>query len=238
VFCRCMQVEYECLGEMTTTDLVPDGGNVPVTAANREQYVQLFVQVGRLSLHELALSHDASTVAARRQHFEAVQCVCKRLFQCLRGARTRTIQASRARTSDLWFADSGLPRARGCCNFGRRVRTFVDFFDCFADFYCSYFKGHPTIRLLWQVLHSFNLEQKKKFLFFCTGSDRSPIKGLGSMVFVISRNGPDSERLPTRWAVVLLFSILVFTRLFWANHSLMQPYVFQSLASPRIFHSI
>eukprot|EP00960_Hanusia_phi_P014573 430137-Hanusia_phi.AAC.1 len=30
-----------------------------------------------------------------------------------------------------------------------------------------------------------------------TGSDRSPIKGLGSMTFVISRNGPDSERLPT-----------------------------------------
>jgi hypothetical protein len=40
-----MQVEYECFGEMTTTDLVPDGGNVPVTAANRELYVQLFVQV-------------------------------------------------------------------------------------------------------------------------------------------------------------------------------------------------
>jgi hypothetical protein len=45
VFCRCMQVEYECLGEMTTCDLVPDGGNVPITTANREQYVQLFVQV-------------------------------------------------------------------------------------------------------------------------------------------------------------------------------------------------
>ncbi|KAJ1478636.1 hypothetical protein T484DRAFT_1629602, partial [Baffinella frigidus] len=28
-------------------------------------------------------------------------------------------------------------------------------------------------------------------------SDRSPIRGLGSMTFVISRNGPDSDRLPT-----------------------------------------
>ena len=69
---------------------------------------------------------------------------------------------------------------------------------------CRYFKGHPTIRLLWQVLHSFNLEQKKKFLFFCTGSDRAPIKGLGSMVFVVSRNGPDSERLPTRCSQMLV----------------------------------
>jgi hypothetical protein len=40
-----MQVEYECFGELTTADLIPDGGNVPVTAANREQYVELFVQV-------------------------------------------------------------------------------------------------------------------------------------------------------------------------------------------------
>jgi ubiquitin-protein ligase E3 A len=42
-----------------------------------------------------------------------------------------------------------------------------------------------------------SVEDKKKLLFFCTGSDRSPIKGLGSMTFVISRNGPDSDRLPT-----------------------------------------
>ena len=54
VFCRCMQVEYECFGEMTTTDLVPDGGNVPVTAANRELYVQLFVQVRE---HKITFCH-------------------------------------------------------------------------------------------------------------------------------------------------------------------------------------
>ena len=29
------------------------------------------------------------------------------------------------------------------------------------------------------------------------GSDRVPIKGLGSLPFVISRNGPDTDRLPT-----------------------------------------
>jgi E3 ubiquitin-protein ligase HUWE1 len=65
VFCRCMQVEYECLGEMTTSDLVPDGGNVPVTAANREQYVKLFVQVRHLWFCAAALPHAPSTVVAR-----------------------------------------------------------------------------------------------------------------------------------------------------------------------------
>ena len=45
--------------------------------------------------------------------------------------------------------------------------------------------------------HELPLEMKKKFLFFCTGSDRVPIKGLGNLSFVISRNGSDEERLPS-----------------------------------------
>jgi len=58
-------------------------------------------------------------------------------------------------------------------------------------------REHPLIKAFWEIVHEMSLEDKKKLLFFCTGSDRSPIKGLGSMTFVISRNGPDSDRLPT-----------------------------------------
>ena len=32
---------------------------------------------------------------------------------------------------------------------------------------------------------------------FTTGTDRIPIRGLSSLTFIISRNGPDSNRLPT-----------------------------------------
>ena len=32
---------------------------------------------------------------------------------------------------------------------------------------------------------------QKRFLFFCTGSDRVPIKGLGNLTFVVSKNGSD-----------------------------------------------
>jgi len=35
--------------------------------------------------------------------------------------------------------------------------------------------------------------EKRQLLSFATGSDRAPIKGLGSLRFVISRMGPDSE---------------------------------------------
>jgi ubiquitin-protein ligase E3 A len=54
-----------------------------------------------------------------------------------------------------------------------------------------------TIRFFWEVVHEMKLPDQKKLLEFCTGSDRVPIKGLGSMSFTISKNGTDPTKLPT-----------------------------------------
>jgi ubiquitin-protein ligase E3 A len=51
-------------------------------------------------------------------------------------------------------------------------------------------------RDFWSIVHSMTLEEKKRLLFFSTGSDRSPIGGLGKLAFVITRHGEDSDRLP------------------------------------------
>lgn len=56
---------------------------------------------------------------------------------------------------------------------------------------------NDTIKHFWSVVHEMDLENKKKLLCFTTGSDRVPIKGLGTLNFTISKNGPDSDRLPT-----------------------------------------
>ena len=123
VFCRCMQVEYECFGEMTTTDLVPDGGSVPVTAANRELYVQLFVQVNQLIYDAVSYSpHAKLLVAARGQHFKAVQRVCKRFFQCLWRTSTGNVQTAGVRVAHMRIADTRFSRSGGGCHFRRRVR--------------------------------------------------------------------------------------------------------------------
>eukprot|EP00762_Andalucia_godoyi_P008487 ANDGO_05781.mRNA.1 putative E3 ubiquitin-protein ligase HUL4 len=53
------------------------------------------------------------------------------------------------------------------------------------------------IREFWEIVHQWSQADKKRLLFFVTGSDRVPIKGLGNLLFIISRNGPDSDRLPT-----------------------------------------
>lgn len=61
----------------------------------------------------------------------------------------------------------------------------------------GYTRESRTVDMLWSILHSLDLDQKKKFLFFVTGSDRVPSGGFASIQFVISRNGPDSDRLMT-----------------------------------------
>jgi len=67
---------------------------------------------------------------------------------------------------------------------------------------CLYDDGydpeHTLIREFWEIVHDdLTPEQHKQLLVFVTGSDRVPIRGLKDLVFVIQRNGPDSERLPT-----------------------------------------
>ncbi|KAK3813070.1 MAG: hypothetical protein J3Q66DRAFT_42246 [Benniella sp.] len=53
------------------------------------------------------------------------------------------------------------------------------------------------IRWFWEIVHAYDEKHKKRLLFFATGSDRVPIGGLGHLTFTISKNGPDSMRLPT-----------------------------------------
>lgn len=71
----------------------------------------------------------------------------------------------------------------------------------------------PVVKWLWAALREADQAHKKAFLHFVTGatltsrrkrihafdagSSRVPIRGLGKVVIVIQRNGPDSDRIPT-----------------------------------------
>ncbi|KAJ3123578.1 putative E3 ubiquitin-protein ligase HTD2 [Physocladia obscura] len=53
------------------------------------------------------------------------------------------------------------------------------------------------IKHFWEIVNDMTVEEQKRLLFFTTGSDRAPVGGLGHLSFIIARNGPDSDRLPT-----------------------------------------
>ncbi|KAJ1674182.1 hypothetical protein EV182_003793 [Spiromyces aspiralis] len=63
--------------------------------------------------------------------------------------------------------------------------------------YEEYDADHPVVRMFWRVVRSLTPRQHRKLLQFVMASDRLPLGGIDSLVFVIQRNGPDSDRLPT-----------------------------------------
>ncbi|KAJ3095979.1 hypothetical protein HDU97_006328 [Phlyctochytrium planicorne] len=77
--------------------------------------------------------------------------------------------------------------------------TEIDFKDLErgAGYDDGYNSDHVVIKWLWEICHAMPVEQKKKLLMFVTASDRVPLKGLGNLTFVVQRNGPDTDRLPT-----------------------------------------
>ena len=68
-----------------------------------------------------------------------------------------------------------------------RVTQYEDGFD----------EDHPVIIWFWEIVHACPLHLKKQLMLFVTASDRIPLNGLENLTFVIQRNGPDSQRLPT-----------------------------------------
>jgi hypothetical protein len=73
--------------------------------------------------------------------------------------------------------------------------------------YDGFTKESECVKNFWSIVHEFDEEQKKRLLFFTTGTDRVPLGGTSKMQFIIARNGPDSDRLPsahTCFSVLLL----------------------------------
>ena len=79
---------------------------------------------------------------------------------------------------------------------GNPVLNFQDL-EKGATYEDGYIATSKSVLHLWSVLHSFDEEEKRQFLCFVSGSDRSPIDGLSKLALVVSRNGDEDHRLPS-----------------------------------------
>jgi ubiquitin-protein ligase E3 A len=58
-------------------------------------------------------------------------------------------------------------------------------------------KNDQHIKWFWDILKEYSVEESKKFLFFVTGSDRSPLRGLKQLNFEIHSTALDDLRIPS-----------------------------------------
>lgn len=169
VFQRSFEYSYEVFGAVKTVELKPGGSAIPVTRANRDEYVALYVDY--LLTASVARQYDA--------FHRGFHLVCH--GDILEMFRWEELHLTICGSPDLDFEAL------------EQVTHYDD----------GYTAESACIRHFWSVVHEFSLEDKKKLLMFSTGSDRVPIRGLATMTFVISRNGSDSDRLPSAhtWCV-------------------------------------
>ncbi|KAJ2747237.1 hypothetical protein GGI20_000662 [Coemansia sp. BCRC 34301] len=61
----------------------------------------------------------------------------------------------------------------------------------------AYTADHMVVRRFWRVVRGMDQGQLRQLLQFVTASSRLPLGGCHNITFVVQRNGPDSDRLPT-----------------------------------------
>ncbi|KAK1759478.1 ubiquitin-protein ligase E3A [Echria macrotheca] len=68
--------------------------------------------------------------------------------------------------------------------------------------YVGWDASHRTVKDFWSIVKRYDEPMKRKLLEFVTASDRVPVGGIKNVVFVLQRNGVESEpnaRLPTSY---------------------------------------
>jgi ubiquitin-protein ligase E3 A len=161
-FMQNFQISYEAYGMVQTHDLKEGGADMPLTNANRQEYVDLYV---RWCLRD--------SIAAQFEAFlSGFRLVCEsRAFNMFRAEELEQLVC------------------------GSPILDFEEL-EKVTQYDSGYHPDHRVIKDFWAIVHAMTLDQKKRLLFFSTGSDRSPIGGLGKLAFVITRHGEDSDRLP------------------------------------------
>lgn len=64
----------------------------------------------------------------------------------------------------------------------------------------GYDEEHKAIRWFWEIVHSLTSDEKKQFLKFFSGSDRAPLRGLGTLGLLVQKATADDytgNQLPT-----------------------------------------
>jgi ubiquitin-protein ligase E3 C len=168
-----------------TTELKPDGANMPVTNQNRLVYISYVAR------HRLQVQPYRQTTAFLKGLASMIQPSWLSMFnqselQTLLGGTSSSLNIEDLRRNTLYggiyqIGDDGLE--------------------------------HPTISLFWKVLANLSDADQRKVLKFVTSTPRAPLLGFGSLNprFSIRDSGSDETRLPSTSTCVNLLKLPRYT---------------------------
>jgi hypothetical protein len=190
VFCRSFVASYENFGAVVEVPLKEGGDTIPVTNANRHEYVDLYVNwFFNESIHEKFSSFKLGFLRCMEVEEDAPSPA---------GGARPGAGGTKVKSVNM-FLKLFRPVDLELLVCGNPVLDFQEYRNN-TDYTDGYDASSDQCRWFWEiVLESFDEDQRRELLTFVTGSDRAPPKGLGAPEarLTISRPGPDCESLPT-----------------------------------------
>ncbi|CAO3588989.1 unnamed protein product [Absidia cylindrospora] len=204
-FCQNYEMTTETFeAGVQTVPLQENGDQIPVTKANRHQFVKDYCT------HFMYWRQREAILAVRR----GVWCVIggQALQSVLFPHELEMITCG-------WEQDA--------------VDHHLDMAELekVTEYDDGYHTDHPVVLHFWKIVHhDLTAIQKRKLLYFVTASDRVPVGGLKELTFVLQRNGPDSDRLPT---ALTCFSRLLLPE--YANYEKLRDRLITSIENAKGF---
>jgi len=191
VFGLTFSVDTEVMGATLSHPLLPNGEGIPVTAANRYEYVKLFTKYqleDSIAVQFDAFARGFWSVLPRALLAPLLQPVDLELLVC--GQREMDFRALEAATKYEGFPVRGRPNPHSA--------AYQAQLNLFAPAPVTAVKpNHPVIRHFWSIVHGLTQAQQKQLLHFVTGSASVPVKGLSEVKLVIANGGRDVRLLPS-----------------------------------------
>eukprot|EP00953_Heterococcus_sp_UTEX-ZZ885_P000529 810-Heterococcus_DN1.PRE.2 len=200
VFCRTFEVEWQDLGVAHKTELKPNGASLPVTAANKDEYVALYISwlLSNSNVAIAALYYECSCANAKLTTLQ--HHLTLRLCHATASCTTTTLLLHYCRDSVSAQFDafaSGFHRVMGGASLrilraeelellvaGSQVDDFSEL-QSVTEYDGGYSKDHTTVQQFWEVVHAMDATSKQRLLMFATGSTRAPAGGLGKLTFKV-----------------------------------------------------
>ncbi|KAK9241137.1 hypothetical protein V1525DRAFT_393797 [Lipomyces kononenkoae] len=172
-FCRDFVAEHDVYGSIVQVPLIPGGENKPVTNANRQEFVNKYIQF----IFDVSVTRQFQPF--KRGFYHVIGGNALTLF------RPEEIELL-VRGSDEGLDVEALRSVAVYDGWGNSNHTKMSIHEIEET--------EPLINWFWECFANMDTADQRRLLTFVTGSDRIPATGIANLIFKISKLGEDSER--------------------------------------------
>ncbi|KAH3900511.1 putative E3 ubiquitin-protein ligase HUL4 SCDLUD_003497 [Saccharomycodes ludwigii] len=169
----------DCFGTKHTVELRPNGSKIPVTNENKADFVYLWMD---FYLNKSILDKFNSFTTG--------------FIKVVNGDSFKLFSSEELEQLCCGSTSNGMNSGKIDIESLKTITKYAGSFSSITGRNHKWDGNTLVIQWFWEIFKDMTYDEQKKLLQFVTGSHRLPATGASSMIFRITRLGPDSEHLP------------------------------------------